>query len=361
MNEAGPSNQNQSLTNAKQGPKVQSEAQLEPRVEGARRSSPPLGSPPAPALPITVLPLVWALQLWVVALLTSLLLSSGLSGALRGAYVGAESTILLTDHAAALTSQVAAICTTLLLIYVGLMSARSCRSLIIGAGSALLGVVPTLLVFYAHRFSLPHFYTWASALCAGATLLLGASQARGNSLVRTILAFSGLTLLAAVLRTSELSEQPSPLLVRVGAGLELSFAWLTILAVTALHLSSPRVKPLRGALLFGLALLLARTASASVEPSAPPWLLLSGRALSELTSSSPLGSSAALAFSVSILVLLSALFSRPSSFSEVVCGVLALCAVSPLSPLTIASMTLCGYCLVVLCWAKTDAWLSTSG
>lgn len=350
MNEAGPSNQQKSQASTQQVVQVKTEAEVPSRVEGSI----------APAAPITVLPLAWALQLWVVAMVTSLLLAGGLSGALRGAYVGAESAILLTDHASALTSQAAAICTTLLLIYMGLMSARAARSLILGAGAALLGVVPTLLIFYAHRFSLPHLYTWMSALCAGLVLLLSASQARSNTRVRAILAFAGMTLLSAVLRTYPLVDRPHPVLLRLGSGLEISFAWLTILSVTALHLTTPRFKPVRGALLFGLALLLAATASTSAEPGVSEWLLLSGRALAELTSSSPIGPSGSLAFSLSLLVLFSSLLSQPSSFSQVVCGVLALCAVSPLSPLTIASMTLCGYCSVVICWTQGDTWPSTS-
>lgn len=360
MNEAGLSNQDHSQNDAQTATQARETGTVEDRAEGAVRSTPSQTLPPAPALPVTVHPLAWAIQLWVVATVTSLLLSGGLTSALRGAYVGAESTIVVLDHASALTSQVAAICTTLLLIYVGLMSARASSSLTLGVGSALLGAVPTLLVFYAHRFSLPHIYTWMSALCAGGTLLLSATQARNSGPVRAVLALASLTMLSAVLRTYQLFDSSSPILSRLGSGLQLSFAWLTIVTATILHLSSPNWKPLRGALLLGLALLLAQTTSASTQPGAPRWILLSGRALSELTSGSQMGAGGSLAFSLSILLLFSAVVSRPNSFSHVLCGVLALCVTVPFSPLTIATMTLCGYCAVVIFWVPRDARVSTS-
>jgi hypothetical protein len=286
-------------------------------------------------------------------------LSSGLSSALRGAYVGAESTILKVDHAAALTSQVSAICTTLLLVYAGLVSARAAKSLSLGIGAAVLGALPTLMVFYAHRFTMPQIYTWFSALCGASALVLSSTQARTQNRVRAIVAFGGLALAAAVLRTFELGESESPLLVRIGTLLQNFFSWCTILAVTVHHLCGPRWKAMRGAVLFGAAVLLAATAAASTEPGAPLWVLLTGRTLHELTSTSVMGASGPLAFSTALVVLISTLLSRPSSLSQVVCGVLALCVMSPLSPLTIAAMTLCGYCAVIICWVP-DAVLKTS-
>lgn len=315
----------------------------------------------APALPVTVHPLVWAIQLWVVATVTSLLLSAGLRNALRGAYVGAGSTIIHVDHAAALTSQVAAISTTLLLIYAGLMSARAAKSLMLGAGAALLGSVPTLMVFYAHRFTMPQIYTWISAACAASVLILCATQARTNTAVRTIVACGGLVLASAALRAFEFGALGSPDLTRVGILLQSFFSWCTVLLVMALHLSVPRLKALRGAVLFGATVLLAATASASTEPNVPRWILLTGRALHELTAGGVMGAAGALTFSSALLVLFSALWSRPTSLAQVVCAILALCAVSPLSPLTIATMTLCGYWAVIICWVPDTTRSSSPG
>src|SRR5690606_33716032 len=91
--------------------------------ESVRRAERP--TPSTEVIPLVVHPLVWAIQLWVVASVVSLLLSVGLSRALRGALVGIESWIIGVDQSAALTSQVAVICTALLLVYMGMLSARA--------------------------------------------------------------------------------------------------------------------------------------------------------------------------------------------------------------------------------------------
>lgn len=312
-----------------------------------------------PALPFAVHPLVWAIQLWVVATVTSLLLSVGLRSALRGAYVGAESAIIRVEHASALSSQVAAISTALLLVYAGLVSMRAAKSALLGMGAALLGAVPTLMVFYAHRFAMPQIYTAFSAVCGASVLILCATQARTNTAARTIVALCGLVLASAALRAFPMGDTGSPVVTRIGTALQTFFAWCAVLAVLAFHLSVPRLKAVRGALLFGGTVLLGATASAATEPGVQRWILLTGRALHELGASSQMGSVGPLAFSCTLLVLFSALFSRPNSLAQVVCSILALCAVSPLSPLTIATMTLCGYCLVIICWVP-DTGLKSS-
>lgn len=331
-----------------------------PEAPALSDAAPSNAEPIAPTLPLSVHPLVWAIQLWVVATVTSLLLSAGLRSALRGAYVGAESAIIQVDHAAALTSQVAAISTTLLLVYAGLMSVRAAKSLILGVGAALLGAVPTLLVLYAHRFTMPQIYTWLCAVCGAGALLLCSSQTRTNSTVRAIVALCGLVLASAALRAFPLGDTPSPALTQTGTLLQTFFAWCALLSALALHLSAPRPKVLRGALIFGGTVLLGATASAATEPAAPRWILLTGRALHELTSGSPMGGAGPLAFSGALLVVFSALWSRPSSLAQIVCGILCLCVMSPLSPLTIATMTLCGYCAVIICWAPDTVLKSSS-
>lgn len=292
----------------------------------------------------------------MIATVTSLLLSVGLSSALRGAYVGAESTITRVDHASALTSQVAALCTTLLLIYAGFISARASKSLALGVGAAVLGAVPTLVVFYAHRFSMPLIYTWSSALCGACALVLCATQARTNSQVRAIVAFGGLALASATLRTFPLGETASPVLIQLGTLLQGFFSWCTFISVLVFHLSTPRLRVLQGSLLFGATVLFAATASASTEPGSPRSVLLLGRALAELTDTSVLGPAGFVAFSGTLLALFSTLLSRPNSLAQVICAVLGLCVVSPLSPLMIATMTLCGYFAVIICWVP-DAML----
>src|SRR5690606_24915878 len=133
----------------------------------SRAESRPLS---AASLPPAVHPLVWAIQLSVITSVVTLLLSVGLSRALRGALVGRESWISHVDQSAALTSQVAAICTSLLLVYMGMLSARASRSFLIGVGASLLGAAPTVIVFFAHRVTLPHAHNWISALCASGCL-----------------------------------------------------------------------------------------------------------------------------------------------------------------------------------------------
>lgn len=309
---------------------------------------------------MTVHPLVWAIQLWVVATATSLLLAVGLSGALRGAYVGAESIISKVDHAAALTSQVAALATTLLLIYAGFMSARAAKSFSLGVGAAVLGAVPTLMVFYAHRFAMPQIYTWFSAVCAASVLVLCATQIRTKSAVRSLIAFGGLALASATLRTFPLGETESPVLVQIGATLQVFFSWCIVVSAIAFHLLTPTPKALRASILIGVTVLLAATAAAAAEPGASPWVLLTGRALFELTETGVMGKSGSLAFSGTLTALLSALLSRQGSLTQVICALLALCVVSPLSPLTIATMTLCGYFAVIVCWVPDTAMKSSS-
>lgn len=299
---------------------------------------------------MTVHPLVWAIQLWVVASVISLVLSVGLSRALRGAYVGAEPWIIHIDHSAALTSQVAAICTTLLLVYMGLLSARASKNLVIGLGGALLGVVPTLLVFYAHRFAMPQIYTWIAAVSGGSALLVSAHQSRNNHLMRVIVALGGLTLLSAALRAGGLSGSGAPLLAEVGSVLQSFFAWCAFITAAYFHLWFPKRKPLRAALLFGGTVLLAATAGAATENATPRWILLTGRAIGELSSSGVMWTGGSVAFSGALLLMGSTLLSRPGSLMALVSSILALCCFAPTSPLVIAWMTLCGYIAVVTCW-----------
>ncbi len=299
-------------------------------------------------VPMTVHPLVWAIQLWVVASVVSLVLSAGLSRALRGAYVGAETWIRHIDHSAALTSQVAAICTTLLLVYVGMLSARVSTSRIVGLGAAALGVAPTLLVFYAHRFAMPLFYTWVSTLCGGLVLLSTTQQCRAFPILRGVVAMGGLSLLAAALHRGGVSDSPE--LSEVGAALESLFAWGALVLAALFHLWIERRKPLRAALLFGGTLLLASTTSASAQETIPRWVLLTGRSLSELSSSGVTTSGGSLGFSLAILLMVSTLLSRPGSLAQLVSSILALCCFAPTSPLVIAWMTLCGYIAAVTCW-----------
>ncbi len=328
------------------------------RASDAAHSVPraaPSASHTAPSLPATVHPLVWALQLWVIASVVSLVLSAGLSRALRGAYVGAESWILYVDHSAALTSQVAAICTALLLVYMGMLSARASRSFLVGLSGSVLGVAPTLVLFYAHRFPMPQFFTWLAAACGTFVLWVSAFQSKTNTPLRFVVGLGGLTLAGATLRAGGIDGDGTSFLSDAGSLLMGFFGWCTIIAALVLHLWLPKRKPVRGALLLGLSLLLASTASAATQPEAARWIQLTGRTLTELTSSGVLAGSGPLALSLALLLLISTLFSRPGSLAQLICAILAISVVSPPSPLVIAWLTLCGYVATVVAWEPDKA------
>lgn len=356
MSEAGPSN------------RIMSE------IESARPDSPdrliePAAGPSAaatvsvaaPALPVMVHPLVWAIQLWVVASIISLVLSAGLSRAMRGAYVGAESWITHIDHSAALTSQVAAICTTLLLVYMGMLSARASRSLLLGLGGALLGVAPTLIVFYAHRFAMPQIYTWVASVCGALALVVSAHQCRTKHKLRIAITLGGLTLGSAALHAGGLDGSGSPLFGAAGSLLQTLFAWCALAFAALMHLWFDKRRPLRAAILFGGTILLSATANAAAEPTIPRWILITGRAVGELSSAGAMTSDGGLGFSFALLLMVSTLLSRPGSLAQLVASILALCCVAPTAPLVVAWMTLCGYIAVVLCWVPDSPRKNSAG
>lgn len=344
MNEVAPSSKTSTLNLASAPDDEPSEAPGNPL--------PAESLAPASLVPETrvVSPIIWALQLWTVASFASLILAGGLSPALRGAFVGNDEWILRVDHAAALTSQVAAMCTTVLLIYMGLLVTRASRTLGIGIGAALLGIAPTMIVFYAHRLTLPQFHGWISAICASLSLLLCASQVRGHKMAQAVVLSGGAAYLFTAFRTggmtgdgSELASLLSTPAAALGGIFTLTFASLR-------HLVTRGRKPLRAAVLLGLAILCAATVPASSLPNVPDWALVVGRTIGNLAPKAVFLGLAPFAISFALISLVSTLLSRPGSLTQLLCSLIALGVLAPATPLVSAWLTLCGYSVVVSCW-----------
>lgn len=299
-------------------------------------------------------PIIWALQLWTVTSLLSLLVAPGLSEALRGAFVGGQAWILGIDDLAARLSQVAALCTTALLVYFALLCARASRHFLIGIGAALFGAAPTMVVFYAHKSVLPQMLTWVAALSGSFALLLAATQIKKHASAQTVAVSGGVTLLATALRTGGLTGDGSHFWSLLGGSLAGLSSLLALGSALFVHLWSQKKRPWSGALLFGATLVLALTVPASSSLDTPDWILLTGRSLRNLAPETVLGAAAPWAISSALLLVIFTLFARPASLVGLLAAFLALCCLAPASPLVIAWMTLCGYALVVCTWTPTD-------
>jgi len=291
---------------------------------------------------------VWALQLWALSALLSLLLGGGLSRAIRGAMVGGEHWIARVDHVANSISQVAALGTSLLLVHMALLNVRTSSRLLVSLVAVLFACPPAIILFQASKMPVFHLFGTVGIVCAGASLLLCALQARTAASLQLSIFVGGLTLLATALRAISLGKTSWSLVELSAHGAQYFLIWATVALSLGQLLWAERRAPWKGAVLLGSALLLAATIPIASNPNAAPALVLLGRTLSEIAPYSALGPSAPLALSLALLGLVGSLSSTRGTLSRMVIALIALCAVSPHTPLVTAWFTLCGFTSAVI-------------
>ncbi len=302
-----------------------------------------------------VSPLIWGLQLWALSALLSVTLAGGLSPALRGAFVGADTWILRVDHAGQLATQAAAITTTLLIVQLGVTAVSAARSPWFGFSAALMGTVPTFLLFFAYKAPLPGVLTWISTVATGVTLTLCAGIAVSSPHLRFIVLTSGLATLAAALSTAEISGGWEELAFSIGQGLRVLFGVACLGLSLWDHFLHHKKKPWVPALLLGFSLLLGATTSAARAPDASGAVLVMGRSIDALASGGVWGGAGPFLISLAYLTVFGALFARPGSLVRLVSAWIALSTVLTPSPLVCGWLTLLGFAAVVLCWQPKNS------
>lgn len=309
---------------------------------------------PEPIAPPVVHPLVWGLQLWSFSALLSLTLAGGVSPALRGAFVGADAWILRVDHAGQLTSQVAAITTTLLLVQLGVMAISAARSPWFGLSAALSGAVPTFLLFFAYKATMPGVFTWISAVATALTLLLCALITGTRHRLHKVTLLSGLAILGVALSHFEAPSKWLPLTVPLGRGLTV----VAGAACLALHFSLvhalSRKRLWFPVALGGAAVLLGASANAATRPDVSEVLVVVGRAVTALSPTDIWGEAGPYLFSLAYLSAFSCLFVRQGSLSVVVSSWIALGTVIVTTPLICGWLTLCAFATVLLSWSPKN-------
>jgi hypothetical protein len=212
-----------------------------------------------------------------------------------------------------------------------------------------------MIVFYAHRLTLPQFHGWIGAICASLSLLLCGSQIRRHNMARAVVLTGGFAHLFSALRTGGMTGDGSELATLLGTPAAALAGFATLVIASLRHLVTRGNKPFRGALLLGVAVLCAATVPASSTPDVPDWALVLGRTLRNLAPETVLFGLAPFAICLGLLLVVSTLLSRPGSLTGLLCSLIALGVLAPATPLVSAWLTLCGYSIVVACWEPGDA------
>jgi len=289
------------------------------------------------------------LDLWAAALLFGLVVGAGLSPALKGSLAGLDWWIDRVDLIAGVGGQFAAMATWLLTIQLLLAGFRTRGQRALAAVLALLGVWPIVALMGAQRAPLPaQFWLGAIGATAAASVLAASAARRTRPWLAFVLlcAGSSLALELAFITTAVWAEHGLEVLPRLRTVLGLGAAGIALVLQTR---RSPR-----GHLLLpfvaGTCLLLFVTAARASEPEATTWMLVVGRTVQSMTPDAPWALGAwmpSLQVCLALMAVGWAVLERlwPKGTQSVTPLLTALCALAlavPITPLSIAALTLLG-------------------
>lgn len=289
------------------------------------------------------------LDLWALALLAGLVVGAGLSPALKGSRAGLGWWIDRVDLAAGVSGQFAAMATWLLAIQLLLVAFRTPGKRASAGILALLGLWPIVSLMGAQRIPLPPSLWLGAVGAAAAICILTASANRSERpWLGLVLLCTGasLALELGFITSSPWLARGFEVLPRVRATLGL--------AATALALGIQTHRSIRGyfwlPMAMGACLLLFVTAARASAHDAPTWLLVVGRTLQSMTPDAPWALGAwmpSLQLCLALTVVSWTLFERllpkgTRSPTPLLAGLCCLALAVPITPLSVAALTLLG-------------------
>jgi len=284
-----------------------------------------------------------------VTLLVGLLVGAGLSPALKGSRAGLDWWIDRVDLAAGIMGQFAAMATWLLTIQLVLAGFRAGTQRPLLTALAVLGIWPVVTLMGAQRATLPvELWLGAIGMTGASCLLSGSANRRPRPWVGLVLGFAGSSLLLElgfIVSAGWLDRAPDAL-PRLRAALGLAAGGVALLMQMRQSLRGHLILP--AAVTFCGVLFL--TALRAGEADAPTWILLVGRTLQSMTPDAPWAEGAwapALQLCVAVIAVgwtvAERLFRKqPQAPAPLLAAVCALALAVPISPLSIATLTLLG-------------------
>lgn len=289
------------------------------------------------------------LDLWAVALLVGLVVGAGLSPALKGSRAGLDWWIDRVDLAASVMGQFAAMATWLLTIQLVMAGFRAGSQRRLLTALAVLGVWPVVTLMGAQRAALPpNLWLGAIGMTAASCLLSGSANRRARPGVSLVLLCAGVSLsleLGSIISSSWLEHAPEALpRLRSALGLTAGAAalFLQLRQSARGHVILPAAVTFSGMLFL--------TIVRAGQPEAPTWILLVGRTLQSMTPD-PHWARGAWTPSFQLCVSMMAvgwtvaerLWRRQAQApAALLAAVSALALAVPISPLSIATLTLLG-------------------
>lgn len=287
----------------------------------------------------------WACRVWVLTFVFSLVVADGLAPGLRGAFIGAGPVIGRAYLLGSYLTQFAAVLGLFLIVYLGVLATRACRSFLVGTGVALLGVIPAAVLYHAIRDPLPSMLGAVAAAIVACIVLGCATQSRAGAALRTVSVLCSAALLVRVvgylLMEKGVSSVPIAALAHSASALSWVALALMFLCVASKH------RPLTAALVLGGSFVPAVASRAAVSfADLHRGFSILGHTTLELTPTGTLSHSYGITLALALASL--SVISRAASVPLIAGAVLVVCMFSAITPLGCAAITLCSYLLVIL-------------